>query len=90
LEHVRIHRLDGNTYHAVARLRAGDRVQEVDARPSDAVALAALLGRPIYVIPELMHRHAEPLNDRGELTMPRAGFESLREMWAAPEQEGQE
>ena len=48
---VRIHKLtdDTLTFLALISIRTGDRVREVDARPSDAVALAAHTGAPIYV-----------------------------------------
>jgi hypothetical protein len=50
--HAMVHRIaarmaDGSP--ELARVRSGDRVQEVDARPSDAIALALHLGSPIRV-----------------------------------------
>ncbi len=56
LEKVHIHALKENTFYAVAQLRCGDRVQEVDARPSDAIALAVLTGNPILVAEEVLER----------------------------------
>ena len=56
LEKVHIHALKENTFYAVAQLRCGDEVQEVDARPSDAVALAVLTGSPIFAAEEVLER----------------------------------
>ena len=54
LEEVRVEALKDETFYSVARLRNGDRVQEIDARPSDAIALAVRTGSPIYVADEVM------------------------------------
>jgi bifunctional DNase/RNase len=49
LKEVRIVGLVKNTFHAVACIRSGETEHRIDARPSDAVALAAVMNRPIYV-----------------------------------------
>ena len=56
LEEVRIEALKGDTFYALVRLRTGDSIQEVDARPSDAIALAACVGSPIYASEEVLDR----------------------------------
>ncbi|MFL5734678.1 MAG: bifunctional nuclease domain-containing protein [Chloroflexia bacterium] len=56
LEEVRIEALKGDTFYALARVRTGDTIQEVDARPSDAIALAACVGAPVYVSEEVLGR----------------------------------
>ena len=56
LEEARIQELKGDTFYAVAKLRSGDTVREIDARPSDVVALAIRIGCPIYVAPEVMEK----------------------------------
>jgi RNA polymerase sigma factor (sigma-70 family) len=48
VEEVRIDRLHDDTFFAVAKIRRGDVTREVDARPSDALALAAHNGSPIF------------------------------------------
>ncbi|MGH0036631.1 MAG: bifunctional nuclease family protein [Myxococcota bacterium] len=53
--------LDG-TYYAVMVLETGDRHLEIDARPSDAIAIALRMGAPLYVSEGLL----EPPPDRGE------------------------
>jgi RNA polymerase sigma factor (sigma-70 family) len=54
LEEVRIEALKDDVFYAVAKLRRGKTVRELDARPSDALALAVHTGSPIYVAEEIM------------------------------------
>lgn len=56
LEEVRVESLKNDTFYAVAKFRRGEAVHEVDARPSDAMALAVCTERPIYVADEVMER----------------------------------
>ena len=51
LEEVEITDIDmtGNTYFATLRIRQGDQVHLLDARPSDCVALAQKVGARIYI-----------------------------------------
>ncbi len=49
VEEVRVEALKEDTFYAIVKLHCGDRVREIDARPSDAIALALRLGSPIYV-----------------------------------------
>ena len=56
LEEVRVEKLRGDTFYAVVKLRSGDTVRGVDARPSDALALAVYTGRPIYAAEEVMEK----------------------------------
>ncbi len=53
---VVIHGTEGTVYLARLVLHWGDHVREVDARPSDAVAIALRLGVPIFVATELFDR----------------------------------
>ena len=48
IESVRIAELRGNTYHAVVVLAQGERRLEMDARPSDAIAIALRMQAPIF------------------------------------------
>lgn len=57
LDSVRIETLREKTYYAVVSLRSGDKVREVDARPSDAIALALHTNSPIYVAQDLLEQH---------------------------------
>lgn len=55
LERVDITELRKGTYYAMIRLGKPDgSIAEVDARPSDAIALATLLDAPIYVADDVM------------------------------------
>jgi RNA polymerase sigma factor (sigma-70 family) len=56
LEEVRIEAIREGTFYAVAKLKSGDTVQEVDARPSDAIALALHLGSPLYAAQEVLEQ----------------------------------
>ena len=55
-EEARIETLRDEVFYAVAKFRNGAAVHELDARPSDAIALAVLLDRPIYVAEEVLAR----------------------------------
>lgn len=57
LEDVRIEALKDNIYYAVASVRNGEQVSEIDVRPSDALGLAVLMGRPIFVAEDVLARH---------------------------------
>jgi RNA polymerase sigma factor (sigma-70 family) len=54
LEEVRVEALKGEFFYAIAKVRNGDVVRELDVRPSDALGLAALMSSPIYVAEELL------------------------------------
>jgi bifunctional DNase/RNase len=56
VEEVRVEKLASDTFYAVAKVRNGEVVREVDARPSDAMALALHTGSPIYVAEEVMKK----------------------------------
>jgi RNA polymerase sigma factor (sigma-70 family) len=62
LEEVRIEALKDEIYYAVVKIRNGEQMLELDARPSDALALAVYLDKPIYI--------AEEVLDKGGLTLP--------------------
>ena len=49
LEHVTISALRDDVFYATARIQRGETVHEIDARPSDAIPLALLLQKPLYV-----------------------------------------
>lgn len=56
LEEVRIERLKDEIFYATAKFRSGDTVNEIDARPSDAIALAVVTGSPIFVAEEVLEK----------------------------------
>ena len=54
LEEGRVERLQGTTFYGIARVRCGDDVREIDARPSDAIAMAVHSDSPVRVAEEVM------------------------------------
>jgi RNA polymerase sigma factor (sigma-70 family) len=54
LEEVRIVALKKDTFYAVVKMRSGKKTSEVDARPSDAIALAVLNDVPIFVAEDVL------------------------------------
>lgn len=53
LEEIRIETLKDDIFYATVRIRSGDTLHEIDARPSDAIALAVVANAPIFVADEI-------------------------------------
>jgi bifunctional DNase/RNase len=82
LDEVRVEALKEDTFYAVAKLRGGGRVEEVDARPSDAIALALHTGSPIYVLEELLERAGKDLPEEvGTAPQLGKGLDSIVRTW---------
>jgi RNA polymerase sigma factor (sigma-70 family) len=64
LEEVQISDLQGNTYYATVKLRVGDTVQSIDARPSDAMALALRMKSKIYVAEEILEKAGREIPEK--------------------------
>lgn len=62
LERAIIHSLQDNTFYAVLKVRQGDAVKEIDARPSDAIALALRTNSPIWVMEEVVADASIPVD----------------------------
>lgn len=77
LEEVRVEALKGTTFYAVLKLRTGKRVREVDARPSDAIALAVRMGSPIYATDEVMGKGVEMPEEFREKTPLGKGIDAI-------------
>lgn len=58
IERVIISDLKNNTYYAIIQVRRKSRLLEVDARPSDAIALAVRQGIRIFVEEEVLRKGA--------------------------------
>jgi uncharacterized protein len=58
IEQVAITQLTENTFYALVALAVDGRHEELDARPSDAINLAARVGAPIYVAEDVMDQAA--------------------------------
>ncbi|MFZ4640460.1 MAG: bifunctional nuclease family protein [Nodosilinea sp.] len=62
LERVVIHSLRDNTFYALLTLVQGDTRQELDVRPSDAIAIALRLDAPIWVMEEVIAEASMPVD----------------------------
>ncbi len=54
VDRVTVTEVRQETYYAEIALRSGKSVQPIDARPSDAIALAVRLDAPIFAAPDLL------------------------------------
>ncbi len=80
LEEVRIEALKDDVFYAVMKVRNGEVVQEIDARPSDALALATYTGDavPILITEDVMKRCAVTIPE-GRVLRSGPGLEAARE-----------
>jgi uncharacterized protein len=62
LDHVRVDALVGNTFHGSLHVRQGARTLRIDARPSDAIALALGHSVPIMVSDQVIAAAAHPID----------------------------
>lgn len=60
LMHVTITGFDRGTFHATLTLAHGDETHAIDARPSDAIALAVRLQAPVFVTDEVFAEASVP------------------------------
>ncbi len=51
---VKVEKLENSTYYARLFLRQGNKILNLDSRPSDAIAISVRHGRPVFVKKELM------------------------------------
>jgi len=58
---VRIENVTNNAYIAKAIIMQGNKIREVDIRPSDGIALALRLSSPIYIRKSLLESSAEKI-----------------------------
>ena len=66
LERIIIHSLQDSTFFAVLKIRHGEEFKEIDARPSDAIALALRLDAPIWVMEEVVADASIPVNHEAD------------------------
>ncbi|NJK39472.1 MAG: bifunctional nuclease family protein [Oscillatoriales cyanobacterium RM2_1_1] len=62
LERIVIHSLQDNTFYAVLILSQGEIKKEIDARPSDAIAIALRTDSPIWVMEEVIMEASIPVD----------------------------
>lgn len=65
LRRVQITRVQKNTYYAELHIHRGDSIVQVDARPSDSIAIALRLEAPIFALESLLT--AVPADDEEDL-----------------------
>ena len=70
LEHVLINDICDGTFCAQLHCIQGDEVRDVDARTSDAVAIALRAGVPIYIEDELLNRMCVRSENNGAISIP--------------------
>ncbi|MGG6297355.1 bifunctional nuclease family protein [Leptolyngbya sp. AN02str] len=62
LERVVIHSLQDSTFYAILTVRQGETRKEIDARPSDAIAIALRTRSPIWVMEEVIADASVPVD----------------------------
>ncbi len=62
LERIVIHALQDNTFFAVLTVRQGETKKDIDARPSDAIALAVRTNCSIWVLEEVIADASIPVD----------------------------
>ncbi|AFY86512.1 MULTISPECIES: bifunctional nuclease family protein [Cyanophyceae] len=81
LEKVVIHSIQDGTFYAVLCARQGEVKKEIDARPSDAIAIALRLNSPIWVMEEVVADASIPVDreaDEAELKAFREFLSNIR------------
>jgi bifunctional DNase/RNase len=76
LRRVTITELRENTYLAELLVFRGGQIFEVDARPSDSIALALRTAAPIFVNDDLLERNGQ--DDQGPSTPPEGDPQALK------------
>ncbi|MBI4219710.1 MAG: bifunctional nuclease family protein [Chloroflexi bacterium] len=81
VKEARIARLEGDTYYAEVEIASDGQPRVIDARPSDAIALALNSGAPFHVADEIMQKASiEIPRDGGGEPRPRGIEEVIREL----------
>lgn len=76
VERIEVCDLRNNTYYALIYLREGNRTRPLDARPSDAIAIALRTKAPIFVKDEVIRK-----SQKSEESQPVFDHEN-REKWS--------
>jgi uncharacterized protein len=63
VERIEVCDLKNNTYYALIYLRDQERLSSIDARPSDAIAIALRTNAPIFVKDDVLARSQKPGED---------------------------
>jgi RNA polymerase sigma factor (sigma-70 family) len=79
VEQVRVESLKDNTFYGVLRIKCNERVIELDARPSDALALAVRTGSPIFVSEEVFEKAGVDIPRKAKLPNRKGTEQILKE-----------
>jgi uncharacterized protein len=77
VDRIEVSDLKNNTYYAMIYLRDQDSLSQIDARPSDAIAIALRMDAPIYVSTEVITKF-----QKSEESSRPAFDEENKEKWA--------
>ena len=66
VESVEVNDLKEDTFYATIHVRQGEKVIDIDSRPSDAIAIAVRAAVPIYVADDVMERAGIVLDEDGQ------------------------
>ncbi len=70
LQHALINRIEDGTFHAQLCYKQGTDVRVIDARTSDAIAIALRAAAPIYIEEELLNRMCVQDEHNGAISIP--------------------
>lgn len=77
LERVVIHSIQEGTFYAILSVRQGEVRKDIDARPSDAIAIALRTNTPIWVMEEVVADASIPVDRDADEAEQRAFREFL-------------
>ncbi|MFB2936830.1 bifunctional nuclease family protein [Aerosakkonemataceae cyanobacterium BLCC-F154] len=77
VERIIIHSLQDNTFYAIVTVRKGEVKKDIDARPSDAIAVALRTRSPIWVMEEVVADASIPVDRDADEAEQRAFREFL-------------
>lgn len=79
-----VNALKEEIFYGTLYLKTDSGVQEIDARPSDAIALALHVSCPIFVAEEVMQSQYTEIPDHVDLQTLGRGLRQFREDWNKP------
>lgn len=80
VERIIIHSLQDNTFYALITVRKGEAKKDIDARPSDAIAIALRTRSPIWVMEEVVADASIPVDRDADEAEQRAFREFLENL----------
>ena len=80
IDSILINRVDGSTFYATVFLNQDDKIIEIDARPSDSIALAVRTMAPLYVDEQVMEDASHPyFPEKSTPSISEADIDAFRE-----------